>query len=435
MVKRENSKTKLINAWVTYDFANSAYNLVITATLFPIYYGIVTSRDLADGTTTNLVNIVGLSVKNTSLYDFALAGAYLLVALLVPFLSGIADYSGRKKSFMSFFCYLGGISCSCMYFFDSTNIGFGLLMAAMACIGFSGSLVFYNAFLPEIASPEDQDHVSARGFSMGYWGSSILLLLCLTLINSVEGGQDKLMMMRYSFVLVGVWWIGFAQIPLIILPNNSSNIKGKGHWLLHGFQELMKVWSELKEHKNLIRFLPAFFVYSMGVQTVMLVATHFAKHEIGMESAQLITTILIIQFVALIGAYLFSFCSARFGNILTLRIAVAIWAGICFFTYYFVYQPLEFFIVAGLVGLVMGGIQALSRSTFSKMLPETVDHSSYFSFYDVCEKLSIVFGMLIFGIIDQSSSTMRTPILSLILFFVLGFILLQRVSNRFLPTR
>ena len=423
------TKQKLINAWVTYDFANSAYNLVITATLFPIYYGIVTSSTLPDGTKSNFIDFAGFSVKNTSLYDFSIAAAYLLVALLIPILSGIADYSGRKKSFMRFFCYLGGLSCALLYFFTPENIGIGLLLVALACMGFSGSLVFYNAFLPEIASPSEQDHVSARGYSMGYWGSSILLLICITLINSADSGAEKLMMMRYSFVLVGVWWIGFAQIPLLILPSGDARIGKRGRWLMHGFQELRKVWTELKHQPNLIRFIPAFFIYSMGVQTVMLVATHFAKHEIGMEAGELITTILIIQFVALIGAYLFSFSSGRLGNILTLRIAVAIWASICVFTYFFVHRPSEFYIVAGLVGLVMGGIQALSRSTFSKFLPETADHSSYFSFYDVSEKLSIVLGMLIFGIIDQNSSTMRTPILSLILFFALGFVLLQRVRN------
>lgn len=424
------SNQKLINAWVTYDFANSAYNLVITATLFPIYYGIVTSTTLPDGSKSNMVNFAGLYVKNTSLYDFALAAAFLFAAILIPFLSGIADYSGRKKSFMKFFCYLGGLSCIFLYFYTSENIGLGILLVILACIGFTGGLVFYNAFLPEIASPDEQDRVSARGYSMGYWGSSILLIICIALINSVDSGEEKLMMMRYSFVLVGVWWIGFAQIPLMILPSGKKGNKNQKKLLTHGFLELRKVLIELKTQPDLLRFIPAFFIYSMGVQTVMLVATHFAKHEIGMESDELIVTILIIQFVALIGAYLFSFSSGRLGNVLTLRIAVAFWVVICLITYFYVHQPKEFYIVAGLVGLVMGGIQSLSRSTYSKLLPQTSDHSSYFSFYDVSEKLSIVFGMFIFGLIDQYSATMRTPIVSLILFFIIGFLLLQRVKNQ-----
>ncbi len=424
---------KLINAWATYDLANSVYNLVITATIFPIYYkAVTTTKDAAGNEVSNLVNFLGFQVKNTTLYDFAIAFAFLVVAILSPLLSGIADYGGSKKKFMQFFCYLGATSCSLMYFFNAQTLYLGVLLAILACIGFAGSLVFYNAYLPEIAAPEQQDAVSAKGFAMGYVGSAVLLIANLAMVMTRETGAEKLQMMQWSFVTVGIWWFGFSQITFYHLPGqtskkqHSAQVKG---YLLKGFKELIKVWRELKRNKKLVTFLPAFFIYSMGVQTVMLVANHFGSDEIKMEAGQLITTILIIQFVAMLGAYLFSLASAKKGNLFTLKVATIIWALICIFTYLFVFTAVHFYIVAAFVGLVMGGIQSLSRSTYSKMLPETQDHASYFSFYDVTEKLSIVFGMATFGIINELSDTMRTPIVALIVFFVLGFILLIRVPK------
>lgn len=424
---------KLINAWATYDLANSVYNLVITATIFPIYYkAVTTTKDAAGNEVSNLVNFLGFQVKNTTLYDFAIAFAFLVVAILSPLLSGIADYGGSKKKFMQFFCYLGATSCSLMYFFNAQTLYLGVLLAILACIGFAGSLVFYNAYLPEIAAPEQQDAVSAKGFAMGYVGSAVLLIANLAMVMTRETGAEKLQMMQWSFVTVGIWWFGFSQITFYHLPGQTSkkqhSAQEKGY-LLKGFKELIKVWRELKHNKKLVTFLHAFFIYSMGVQTVMLVANHFGSDEIKMEAGQLITTILIIQFVAMLGAYLFSLTSAKKGNLFTLKVATIIWALICIFTYLFVFTAVHFYIVAAFVGLVMGGIQSLSRSTYSKMLPETQDHASYFSFYDVTEKLSIVFGMATFGIINELSDTMRTPIVALIVFFVLGFILLIRVPK------
>lgn len=430
---------KVINAWATYDLANSVYNLVITATLFPIYYKAVTTTGGTE--VSNVVSFLGINIKNTTLYDFAIAFGFLLVAFLSPILSGIADYGGSKKSFMKFFCYIGAVACAGMYFFVQDTLYLGIVLAVLACVGYAGSLVFYNSYLPEIAPRRLQDKVSAKGFALGYVGSSVLLIINLVMVLKPElfgwlkedGTGDPLYAMRISFVLVGLWWAGFAQIPFYYLPKADVNLnkerKMQGHYLLHGFNELKKVWKELKANKQLTRFLPSFFVYSMGVQTVMLVATHFGSDEIKMESGQLITTILIIQFVAMAGSYLFSFLSRKNGNLSTLKMATLVWCAICLGTYLFVYTPLHFYVVAALVGLVMGGTQSLSRSTYSKMLPPTEDPTSYFSFYDVCEKLSIVAGMATFGLINEMGETMRTPILALISFFVIGFLLLFRVEE------
>lgn len=429
MSEFQKGNKKVINAWATYDLANSVYNLVITATIFPIYYKAVAKGP--DGS--EIVSFMGMQLKNTTLYDFAIAFAFLLVALIVPVLSGIADYGGSKKRFMQFFCYMGATACSLMYFFNEDRLYLGITLAVLACIGFAGSLVFYNAYLPEIAEPKDHDRVSAKGFAMGYVGSSVLLILNLVMVMTRETGAEKLQMMQWSFVTVGIWWFAFSQITFYYLPKVNKDLikekKSEGSYLLHGFKELKKVWGQLKSNSQLSRFLPAFFIYSMGVQTVMLVANHFGSDEIKMEAGQLITTILIIQFVAMAGAYLFSFVSRKKGNLFTLKVATLIWALICLCTYFLVFTATHFYVVAAFVGLVMGGIQSLSRSTYSKMIPDTGDNASYFSFYDVCEKLSIVLGMLTFGIINEFSSTMRTPIVALISFFVLGFFLLFRMKE------
>lgn len=416
---------KVINAWAFYDWANSAYPLVITATIFPIYYQGITQTETSD-----IVNFLGINFKNTALYTYILSFAYLVIAALSPLLSGIADYSGSKKKFMQFFCYLGAISCSLMYFFTAEYLWLGIILIVGACIGYSGSLVFYNAFLPEIAGSHQQDKVSARGFALGYIGSSLLLIFNLTMVLMPQwyGDISKSMASRISFLTVGVWWIGFAQISFYFLPDNIYNRQPRGNYLFKGYSELMKVWGELKKTKRLTKFLTAFFVYNMGVQTVMLVATLFGSKEMGMKAGELITTILIIQFVAIGGAYLFSFLSKKKGNIFTLQCATLVWILVCLGAY-FVHTTNEFYIIAFFVGLVMGGIQSLSRSTYSKMLPETVDHASYFSFYDVCEKLGIVLGMALFGVIESLTNNMRNPIIALITFFVFGFILLIRVAK------
>lgn len=426
----EKGNKKIINAWATFDLANSVYNLVITATIFPIYYKLATtSKDPATGLENSDVTLLGITLKNTTYYDYALAFAFLVVAGLSPLLSGIADYSGNKKRFLQFFTYLGASACSLMFFFDSDHVGLGITLAVLACIGYAGGLVFYNAYLPEIAHENEQDKVSARGFAMGYIGSAVLLIVNLAMVLSQETTEDKMEMMRWSFISVGVWWLGFSMIPFYFLPKGKKQEGQNGNPLTKGYQEIRKVWRDLKHNKKLVRFLPAFFIYSMGVQTVMLVANHFGADEINMEPGQLITTILIIQFVAMAGAFLFSYSSKRMGNLRTLKVATIIWALICIATFLFVYTAVHFYIVAAFVGLVMGGIQSLSRSTYSKMLPETEDHSSYFSFYDVAEKLSIVCGMATFGFINEVSPSMREPIIVLIVFFVLGFLLLLRVPK------
>lgn len=407
---------KIVTGWAMYDWANSVYNLVITTTFFPAYYAAITSlKNFPDG-----IIFLGRHFVNTELKDYVLAVGFLLIALLSPILSSIADYKGNKKKFMQFFCYLGAASCSLLFFFDQSNIILGLLCFMLAGIGFYGSQVFYNSYLPEIAAEEDRDRISAKGFSMGYLGSVIMQLIGFGL---VMGMDDKTMAIKITFLLVGVWWVSFAQITFNALPTSTkSERKTKKNVLVNGFHELKIVWEQMVHLPILKRFLSAFFFYSMGVQTVMLVAIDFGIKELKLPDQQLIITAVIIQIVAIMGAIGMSKLSSRFGNFNILIFTVLLWIGVCI-SGYFITTVTHFYIIASLVGLVMGGIQSLSRSTYSKLMPETKDTASFFSFYDVTEKLAIVIGLFTFGFIEGISS-IRNSILSLVIFFVIGFALL-----------
>ncbi len=419
---------KLLNAWAFYDWANSVYPLVISSAIFPLYFGFLFPKDGAD------LHFLGFDFKATALISFVTAFAFLVVAIISPILSGIADFAGNKKRFMQFFCYLGALSCIGMYWFTVENIYFGIACFFFGLIGFWGSIVFYNSYLPDIAFNEQQDGLSARGYSMGYIGSVVLLLICLYLILSKDG-KEALEMMKLSFALTGVWWILFAQYAFYYLPKGNKNAdKITKDVLFSGFRELKKVKNELVKHLSLARYLTAFFVYSMAVQTVMLVATYFGEQEINWANPEdktqgLIVSILAIQLVAIFGAIITARASKKFGNVKTLIVINAIWAVICIVAY-FVIEPIHFYVTACFVGLVMGGIQALSRSTYSKFLPETEDTTSYFSFYDVAEKIGIVIGMCIYGLIDQITGSMRNSIVFLTLFFIVGLLLLFRVPKK-----
>ena len=426
---------KLHRAWAMYDWANSAYNLVITSTIFPAYYTAITTTKENDVIISHKVSFFGWEITNSVLLDYALAFAYLLIALLSPILSSIADYRGNKKSFMRFFCYVGSAACMGLYFFKSSTLELGILCFIIAAIGYCGSLVFYNAYLPEIASLEARDKVSAMGFSYGYIGSVILQIICLIFVLKPElfGITDDSFPARLSFLLVGIWWFAFAHIPLSKLPKGAPLYREvNNNVFTQGFKELQKVWHQLKELPLLKTYLTAFFFYSMGVQTIMLAATIFGSKELGLETGQLIITILIIQLVAIAGATIIAKLSERFGNLIVLSFVVLIWIGVCVFAY-FITTANEFYIIAVIVGLIMGGIQSLSRSTYAKLMPETKDTTSFFSFYDVTEKIAIVLGIFSFGFIEDFTGSMRNSIIALIGFFVLGLIFLYISIKKFKP--
>lgn len=434
----EKGDKKIIRGWVMYDWANSVYNLVISSAIFPIFYDtqskivyaennkIADWEKIPEGTKIT-IDFFGHQFSNSVIYSFVLSASFLVVAFLSPLLSGIADYTGSKKRFLQFFCYFGSFSAMSLYFFDARYAEIGMLSIFLASVGFWNSLVFYNAFLPEIANPIDQDKISARGFSMGYLGSMILLVICLIWIQVLH------FEVRWCFVFVGIWWIGFSQFTYRVLPMNVHDKKPEPGYIWRGFRELKLIFKEFKQTKRLRRYLYAFFFFNTGVQTVMLMATIFANKEIqwpeGADTSGLIIAILLIQILGAVGAFLMSRLSNKIGNINTLMFSVSMWICLCIYAF-FIKTPNEFYTMAAGVGLVMGGVQAIARSTYSKFLPSTTDSASYFSFYDVTEKIGIVFGTFFFGFMEYITESLRASVMSVTAFFVIGFILLFFVPKK-----
>ena len=425
----QTASKKVIRGWAMYDWANSVYNLVITTTFFPIYFTAVTKKQFGS----DIVPFLGGKFVNSSLYDYSLAVAYLFIALLYPVLTSIADTRGNKKAFMKFFCYMGSLGCALLYFFNGTNLWLGILCFMLASMGFVGSLVFYNAFLPEIAAPEDRDRVSAKGFSYGYIGSVLLQLIGFALVILMPG--DPFLAPRITFLLVGIWWASFAQITFSVLPETRSAGKISASIVTESFGEMKKVYREIRKLPVLKIFLRGYFFYSMGVQTVMLAATLFGSKVLQLQDTKLIITIVVIQLVAIPGAVWMSRLSEKFGNLRVLSWIILFWILICISAYYTAYfkeqggnPEFGFYGLAIAVGLVMGGIQSLSRSTYSKLMPETKDTASYFSYYDFTEKIAIVIGMFSFGVIDEWMG-MKNSVLSLIVFFVIGLVWLMRAQR------
>jgi UMF1 family MFS transporter len=466
---------KVINGWAMYDWANSVYNLVITTTFFPIYFTKATHEHFGS----DRIPFLGRIFINSSLYDYSLSAAYLLNSIHYPILTSVADTRGNKKHFMQFFCYLGAAGCSMLFFFNGSNLWLGVIFFMLASMGYNGSLVFYNAYLPEIAAPDDQDRVSAKGYAYGYIGSVLLQLIGFVLVLVMK--ENGFLALRLNFLLVGLWWAAFAQFTFAVLPKVKRVAVKKANVLTAGFGEMRKVFHEIKHLHVLKRFLRGFFFYSMGVQTVMLASTLFGSKLLHLEATKLIITVVLIQLIAIAGAVLMSRLSARFGNIRVLMGVVLFWILICVSAYRTAgmaeklnpyYQQIEsleksrsdlssiqsqadkerievgisrlksalaprqapieysFYGLALAVGLVMGGIQSLSRSTYSKLMPETKDTASYFSYYDLTEKIAIVVGLFSFGYIEEFTGSMKNSLVFLILFFAIGFAWLYTALKR-----
>jgi UMF1 family MFS transporter len=432
---QEKGNKRTITGWVFYDWANSVYPLIISSAIFPILFETQTSvKNEAGVTIYDTVSFFGREFHNTEFYAYVICLSYIVVALISPLLSGIADAGGKRKLFMQFFCFMGAISSGLLYFFNTPPIGelgqspfsinWSMLPLFFGSIGFWASLVYYNAYLPDIAASKDHDRISAQGFSMGYLGSSTLLIIILILTVFT-----KIIPIRWAFPLVSIWWISFAIFSFSRLPKTVATQKDNKNLIRKGYSEVYGVWKQIKQNKTLKGYLGSYFMFNMAVQTIMVMAVAFANKEvIGIKQQDLIISILIIQFIGIAGAYLMSFISTKIGNFKALGGAILIWIALCIYVYQFVWYPWQFFIAAAGVGLVMGGIQSLSRSTYSKLLPETKDLTSYFSFYDLAEKLGLALGTLSFGLIEGLLN-IRVSILALVLFFAMGFILLIRIPK------
>jgi len=421
MEAKNNKKT--IWAWSMFDWANQSYNMVITTTIFPAYYVAITANK-ANG---DMVTFFGHQYVNTVLSNYILGLSYLIIVISLPILTSIADYRGSKKLYMQLFTWLGTLSCAGLFFFTMDTFEFSMICFGLASIGYCGGFVFYNSYLPQIATLDQQDAVSAKGFIYGFAGCITVQIICFVFVLApgLFGITDEALPARLSFLIVAIWWIGFSLIPFYLLPKGSPNAESHEYNVFTGgFKELAKVWRKVKSMPLLKRFLPAFFFYSVGVQTVMLVAANFGAKELHLPEENLISIILLIQFVAILGAWLTAKFSEKYGNVKVLIVIVAFWTLICGF-FYFITKDYQFYAAAVLVGIVMGGVQTLSRSTFSKYIPQNIpDTASYFSFYDVTEKLAIVVGLFTFGFVESVTHEMRDSAMVLDIFLALGLIIL-----------
>ena len=420
---------KLIGAWAIYDWANSVYSLVISSAIFPIYYSQYVFSQ------TNSVEILNFDINKDTLISSVSALSFLLIAFLSPLLSGIADFIGNKKIFMKFFVYMGSLSCIGLYWFELETIKISLLFYTLGLIGFWGSLVYYNSYLTDITYPNQTNRVSAKGYTMGYIGSVILLLVNLIMINFYEtfGFESEISAMKSSFAIVGLWWLAFSQYSFYHLPSGNKGVKIPKNIIWNGFKELKGVYKFIRTSKRFTRFLLAFFIFSFSLQTVLYIASYFGVSEIEWTSSSeqtsgLIISILLIQVVAIGGAYIFTKMAQKYGNILVLTFAIFLWGAVCLYAY-FIKTPIQFYMIAGLVGLLMGGTQPVARATYSLFIPDTKDTTSFFSFYDVTEKIGIVFGMIFYAIAAQITGTVRFSVIIFMFFFFLGAILLTRVPR------
>ncbi len=428
-----NRNKKAVFGWSMYDWANSVYALAITTAIFPTYFSAVSKSPEVMARMDNnmsIVNFLGFQVPSVSLYSYAISFAYLLIAILSPILGSIADYSGSKKKFMFGFCLLGSISCSFLYMFDAQHYSLGVILFVIAAIGYAGGNIFNDAFLPEVSAPEDYAKISAQGFIMGYIGSVIQLLICLAMIIKFQafGFNNAIEPTRISFILVGIWWFGFAQFTFFnlkdIKPEHPvSNVISKG------FVELGKVIESMKTNVLLKSFLISFLFYNMGIQTVIYMAALFGTEELHLAPQQLIMTVLLIQLIAIAGSQFFAYLSKILGNIKTLLMGIVIWIVICIAAY-FIQTAFQYYIIACCVGFIMGGMQALSRATYSLYIPQTDDNASFFSFYSITDKISIILGLLSYGWVNQLTHNMRTSILFLISYFIIGGFLLIVLQNK-----
>ena len=420
---------KLIGAWALYDWANSVYSLVISSAIFPIYYSQYVFSQ------TNSVEILNLDINKDTLISSVSAISFLLIAFLSPLLSGIADFIGNKKIFMKFFVYMGSLSCIGLYWFELDTIEISLLFYTLGLIGFWGSLVYYNSYLTDITYPNQTNKVSAKGYTMGYIGSVILLLINLIMINFYEtfGFESEIAAMKSSFAIVGIWWLAFSQYSFYHLPSGNKGVKVPKNIIWNGFKELKGVYKFIRTSKRFTRFLLAFFIFSFSLQTVLYIASYFGVSEIEWASSSeqtsgLIISILLIQIVAIGGAYFFTKMAQKYGNILVLTFAIFLWGAVCLYAY-FIKTPIQFYMIAGLVGLLMGGTQPVARATYSLFIPDTKDTTSFFSFYDVTEKIGIVFGMIFYAAAAQITGSVRFSVIIFMFFFFMGALLLTRVPK------
>lgn len=411
--------------WFFYDFANSAFaSTVLTLFLGPYLTSLAKAAAGPDGH----IHPFGLSLEPRSLWSFCISLSVVSQVLTLPLVGAIADHGRKKKELLGLFAYLGAGATMAMYFLEGTNYLLGVVLFFLANLAFGCANVVYNSFLPEIAAPEDRDSVSSTGWALGYLGGGILLILNLALYqNAARLGVAEGMAVRISLCSAGLWWAVFTLIPLRALRNQGAARAHEGGILQAGFGQLLHTLKQLPAYPQTLTFLVGYLLYNDAIQAIIALSGQFGADEIKMPMGELTLAILMVQFVAAIGAALFGQIAARIGAKHTILLALVCWSCILIYAYLGVQTSREFFVMAGFVGLIMGGTQALSRSLYSLMIPRGCE-AEYYSLYEVSDKGTSWLAPLIFGIVLQMTKSYRLAIFSLIVFFVLGFLVLSRVN-------
>jgi UMF1 family MFS transporter len=418
--------------WVMYDWANSAFSTtVVTALLGPYILALGQAS-------TEPLRILGATIEPAAVFPFAASLSVMLQVAFLPLLGTIADYTSLKKRLMMAFAYTGGFATILLFFTraDMPVLGtggavvYGSILFIIANLCFGAAIVFYNSFLPEIASPDTRDSVSSRGFAMGYLGGGLLLLANLGLLLFLD---DTALAVRISLASAGVWWLLFTFIfPQQRLRQRSPARElppGQGLFS-HGVREIFTTLGDLyRLYPQTLRYLIAYLVYNDGIQTVIVVATAFAADELGVETQTLLILVLMIQFMAFFGALGFGRLAQRIGAKRSIVISLVIWSALVIYAYAFLSNQAQLFAMGAVLALVLGGSQALSRSLFSQMIPNDQE-AKYFGFYEISERGTSWIGPLVFALAVQLTGSQRVALISLIIFFVVGLVLLLRVNVR-----
>jgi len=414
-------------SWFVYDWANSAYSsAVVTLFLGPYLTAIAKAAAGPDG----YIHPFGLNIDPRSLWGYLVSLSVLSQVFVLPLVGAIADYGRRKREILGALAYTGAVATMCLFFVEGSNYLLGAALFLVANLAFGASMVVYNAFLPEICAPEDRDRISSRGWGVGYLGGGVLLALNLAFLSNADAlGISKGMAVRISMGSAGVWWALFTLIPMAGLKNRGvQRVLPPGQSMLRvGFRQFGNTIKNLRRYPRTLLFLAAYLTYNDAIQTVIAMAGQFGSDELKMPMEQLTLAILMVQFVAFAGALLFNWIATKITAKRAVLAALVIWTGVLAYIYLAVSTPAEFFIMAALVAVVMGGSQALSRSLFSLMIPEGKE-AEYFSLYEISDKGTSWLGPLVFGLALQLTGSYRLAALSLVVFFVIGFFLLSRVD-------
>ena len=415
--------------WCVYDWANASFGtIVVTVFLGPYLTTVAKAAADAEG----FVYPLGVKVAAGSLFPYAVSLSVLMQVILLPFLGALADYSDRKKQFLALFTYLGALATVGLFALQGTNYGLGVVLFLFGNLCYGAAVIYFNAFLPAVASPEQRHAVSSAGWALGYLGGGVLLALTLLLVSQASRfGLSTGQAVRVSLALAGLWWGVFALIPLLTLPASKAR-RGDQHNVTNlatGVIQLRNTLGTLHRYPQTLLFLIAYLLYADGIHTVTTLAAQFGQEALGLSISTLTTVILMVQFVAFFGSLGFNYVARAIGSKLAILVNLLIWTGTLVYAYGFLKTELQFFIMAAVIALVLGGAQALSRSVFSLMIPEGRE-AEYFSIYEISDRGTSWLGPLCYGLALQFTGSYRVAILSLVVFFLIGMALLARVSVR-----